>query len=99
MDMDIRFHPKARAELLSAARYYESKVPHLGEDFLNEIERVCQLLQQRPQIGTRYLHGTYRILTPRFPFAVVYRVAGSWRIEVIAVAHQRRRPGYWKEIR
>ncbi len=41
-----------------------------------------------------YLYGTRRYLLKRFPFVIVYRAAES-RIEIIAVAHGRRRPGYW----
>jgi hypothetical protein len=39
--------------------------------------------------------GVRRYVMCRFPFLVVYRVVGS-EIEVIAVAHARRRPGYWR---
>jgi hypothetical protein len=30
----------------------------------------------------------------RFPFNVLYRVAGG-AVQILAVAHHRRRPGYW----
>jgi len=39
--------------------------------------------------------GTRRYVMRRFPFVVVYRVVGS-TVEVVAVAHGRRKPGYWK---
>jgi hypothetical protein len=34
----------------------------------------------------------------RFPFTIVYEVTQT-RIAVIAVAHQRQRPGYWRARR
>ena len=43
---------------------------------------------------TEYLHGTRRALLGRFPYFVVYRER-SRKIEIIAVAHAKRRPGYW----
>jgi len=32
----------------------------------------------------------------RFPYFVVFRVALD-RIEIIAIAHERQRPGYWAD--
>jgi toxin ParE1/3/4 len=45
-----------------------------------------------------HLHGTRKFLLRRFPYAVVYRITES-AIQVIAVAHGRRRPSYWKSRR
>ncbi|MHB0958931.1 MAG: hypothetical protein ACYC0X_26630 [Pirellulaceae bacterium] len=42
-----------------------------------------------------YLSGTHRYLMKRFPFVVIYRVTTD-RIEIVAIAHGRRKPGYWK---
>ena len=46
-------------------------------------------------VGRLYLFGTQRYIMKRFPFVVVYRVAADG-IEVVAVAHGSRKPGYWK---
>jgi toxin ParE1/3/4 len=48
--------------------------------------------------GLGNLHGTRKYLLRRFPYAVIYRVTDE-AIEVVAVAHGRRRPGYWKTRR
>jgi toxin ParE1/3/4 len=40
--------------------------------------------------------GLRRYLFHRFPYMLVYRETGAV-ILVIAVAHARRRPGFWKE--
>jgi tRNA(Ile)-lysidine synthase TilS/MesJ len=37
-----------------------------------------------------------RWLCERFPYAVIYRIASDGSIRVLAVAHHRRRPGYWR---
>ncbi len=39
-------------------------------------------------------HGTRRLVLRRFPYNVFFRV-GTGEIVVVAVAHQRRRPGYY----
>jgi plasmid stabilization system protein ParE len=36
-----------------------------------------------------------RYLLKRYPFIIVYRIAAD-RIEIVAVAHGKRRPGYWR---
>jgi plasmid stabilization system protein ParE len=46
--------------------------------------------------GAPYLENCRRILLHRFPFFIVYRFRQA-RIEIVAVAHARRRPGYWRE--
>ena len=38
--------------------------------------------------------GTRRILLDRFPFTIDYRVTSN-TLNIVAVAHQKRRPGYW----
>lgn len=96
--MRLFFHPAAEREMIDAARYYESKVEKLGSDFLDEIAQLAIVLEQNPQLGTHYLHGTRRIITQRFPYSIIYRITQT-RIEVIAIAHQYRKPGYWKEKR
>jgi hypothetical protein len=47
-------------------------------------------------VGPSFLFGRCRYVMKRFPFVVVYRVTTD-RIEIIAVAHGSRKPGYWKK--
>jgi toxin ParE1/3/4 len=39
--------------------------------------------------------GNRRRVLHRFPYSVIYEAQGS-TVTVLAVAHHRRRPGYWK---
>jgi toxin ParE1/3/4 len=90
------FHPAAEAELLAAAEFYEARAPRLGLDFLAEVERVAARAAAQPKLGAPYAGGTRRLMARRFPYAVVYRERGGG-IEIVAVAHGGRRPGYWRE--
>ena len=93
--MKYWFHPEARTELIESIRYYESQQPGLGRRFLEAIMEALRRIQAHP--------GRYRVVfviwrqcrIPRFPFGIIYRVADR-RIEVIAVMHLRRKPGYWQ---
>jgi plasmid stabilization system protein ParE len=91
----IRFLPPAEAEFLQAMAHYEEQAPGLGADFVAEIERVVALIVAHPQLGTPGPWDTRRILIRRFPFNVVYQPQPDFLL-IVAVAHQRRRPGYWR---
>lgn len=79
-----------------AAGHYAERNAHLGKDFGAEVERVVALVAERPEAGASTLDGRRRWLLTRFPFAVVYRLAANGSVRVLAVAHHRRRPGYWQ---
>ena len=93
--MEVEFHPAADEELSAAATYYESRRAQLGLELTEEVEGVCTLISEYPEIG-RKVDSTHRgIPLRRFPFVVFYRVQGSI-IQITAVAHKRKRPGYWR---
>ena len=90
----IDIHPEAILEEDSAYLYYLARGLRAAELFRSELERAREAIQSAPETCASYLHGTRRYKLRRYPYIVVYRVAES-RIEVIAVAHGRRKPGYW----
>ena len=90
------FHPAASVEIVEAADYYESEVTGPGHAFIREFQRITSLVAEQPQIGQR-IHAELRsIVLGRFPYSIIYAVEPE-RIPVVAAAHQRRRPGYWRE--
>jgi len=93
-----RFHGLAVVELAEAVRWYESKRQGLGAEFLDEVARVIDFLQHSPELGTSTPahRSTRRCRVSRFPFSIVY-VARPDEIVVVAVAHMKRRPGYWQD--
>ena len=50
----------------------------------------------RPLACVSYLYGTRRLFLDRFPYFVVFRETAK-ELQVIAIAHAKRRPGYWKK--
>jgi toxin ParE1/3/4 len=89
------FHPDAEAELQDAALFYETRVNGLGKFFAAEVERTISLVRQFPQAGSPDARDCRRVVVARFPYSVVYRQTRD-SIVIVAVAHQRRRPGYWR---
>ena len=95
-DLPFWFHPDATAEALAIHDHYFGVASNLAEDFQAELERSRSVIARSPGTWPEYLHGTQRYLMKRFPYFVVYRVS-TMRIEIIAIAHERQRPGYWSE--
>ena len=94
--MKADFHPTASEEIIETTAYYEGEVPGLGDRFIAEVEKIIEVLCDQPNIGQSVGEELRRILLARFPYSLIYSIE-SERIWVIAVAHHRRRPGYWQE--
>jgi len=92
----LRFHPEAQAEMVEAARYYEVEKTGLGKRFLAAVQAATQKIRLFPQIYQRVEGDVRRCCVERFPFGVIFR-DGINEIQVIAVVHFKRAPGYWKK--
>lgn len=95
-NLPLEFHPDARIEVLEAYDWYAERSQDAADAFQEELQEAGRAIQRAPERWATYLFGTRRFLLKRYPFVVVYRV-GANRIEIVAVAHGRRTPGYWKE--
>ncbi len=90
----VEFHPEATAELNAAVGYYEQRVPGLGIEFRKEVEVAAQKIQAAPLRWMAYSKRTRRFLIRRFSHLVVFFEPAD-KILIVAVAHGKRRPGYW----
>lgn len=81
--------------MTEASRFYESEAAGLGSEFLEDVQRIVEVLREYPKLGRAVGRGLRRALLRRFPFSLIYAEESS-EILVVAVAHQRRRPGYWR---
>jgi toxin ParE1/3/4 len=94
----VTFHEEADAEVIDAARYYETQTPGLGISFLIDLENAVNELRAHPEAYQLISHDIRHKLLRRFPYIVLYAVEPD-RIRVLAVGHQRRRPDYWHHRR
>ncbi|MGH7332674.1 MAG: type II toxin-antitoxin system RelE/ParE family toxin [Candidatus Rokuibacteriota bacterium] len=95
----VRLSREAVAELAEAAQRYVARRPGLEVEFLAEVERILPLIGTSPASFPRLLDlpadlVVRRALLPRFPYAIVFMDLRT-EIRVLAVAHAKRRPGYW----
>lgn len=94
-----RLSEEAIDELLEAAAWYRARRPGLESEFFAEIDRVLPLIESSPASFPRLLDlpedlVIRRALLPRFPYALIFMDLGD-HVRVLAVAHAKRRPGYW----
>jgi plasmid stabilization system protein ParE len=90
----LRIHESARREVnLATVRHAESSLS-VGRRFRGELLRTFSRAAAAPQQYPPYLHGARRILLGKFPYFIVFF---DWQDEIytVAVAHAKRRPGYW----
>jgi plasmid stabilization system protein ParE len=94
--MKLEFLDQAKSELRAAREHYETERPGLGREFMLEVRDVVR------QIAQGLLHfqkvprsRTRRAFLKQFPFKIVFLV-GPDMIVFVAVAHQHRRPSYWR---
>ena len=99
MSRSVRFEPEALLEVSQAVNWYEDRRSGLGTDFLRALDAAVDRVAQQRILGLR-LPGldssstVRRVAVPRFPYQVVFQVVDEV-VRVLAVAHDRRRPGYW----
>jgi len=91
----IKLHSEARKEFFEAAEYYEEQVVGLGDDFIDEVEKVLEVIEQQPLSGTKITNNERRFLVSRFPYGIIYSVEEK-QITIFAVMNLRRKPGYWE---
>jgi len=89
------FHAQATAEFDDAAKWYETQRAGLGADFRAEVEDGLGRIQGNPQLFPRHSRTGFRkCFVHRFPYTIFFAEFGHC-IWIAAIAHQRRRPGYW----
>ena len=95
MARPIGFHPAVLAEAAAAASWYRERSAKAAAAFEAEIAHAMERIAGAPDRYPPYIDESRRILLRRFPYSIVYRL-NTDSIEIVAVAHWRRRPGYWR---
>jgi len=90
------FHPEARAEADESVEFYEARLNGLGLRFVTAIEATAERISTNPEAGAPLAGGFRKRIVPGFPYNIIYRAWEDY-IYLVAVAHHRRRPGYWRD--
>jgi toxin ParE1/3/4 len=88
--------PDAEAELATAMGWYEEKRRGLGDQLMTAVEAALSAIEDSPEAWPYWRRGQpYRkYVVMRFPFIVFFIVEAAV-VTVVAIAHDKRRPGYW----
>jgi len=92
----VAFHAEAAAELEAAFVWYAARSSKVAAQYLAELDRAIAIIGESPQSWERVIGPWRRYPLRRFPFLIYFRETDSG-IDIVAVAHGRRRPGYWQE--
>lgn len=86
----------AAKEARAAWSWYRARDLDAADCFLAEYDRTLTHIAEAPGRCPVHTEGTRRSNLRRFPYSVIFRERPEV-IEVVAVMHQRRSPGYWQE--
>jgi|HubBroStandDraft_1064217.scaffolds.fasta_scaffold116918_3 plasmid stabilization system protein ParE len=90
----LRIRSEARREIDEAFDWYFARSPEIARAFLDEIENSLRQVAAHAQRFPLYTANTRRRVLDRFPYSVIYSEKKHVLL-VVAVAHAKRRPGYW----
>ena len=82
-------------ELQAATEWYLERSVTAAAEFVREIDHALIRIAEAPERYPKTRFGRHRFVLLSFPYDVVYRIAAD-HVEVLAVAHHSRRPGYWR---
>ena len=95
MKQRVRLREEADRDLEEAASWYERQRSGLGQEFLDEVLTTLQSISDHPSLYPEVHRNTQRVLMPRFPFGIYFRVERS-HIVIVAVMHGSRHPRRWQ---
>jgi hypothetical protein len=90
----VRFHPRAAEEADNAHLWYRARNSHVADAFRSDLDAAIEAISDRARRWLRLFVRFRRLPMRRFPFSIVY-VERADTVDVIALAHHRRRPGFW----
>lgn len=91
----VSFNLAAEQETEAAFDWYYERSPHAAQAFFDELDKVISRICEAPERWPKYEKTCRRYIFPRFPFQLIYRFVDN-TVQVVAVAHGRRKPNYWK---
>lgn len=76
--------------------WYQERSESAALKFVSEVDQALDLVLASPQRWPAGEHRTRNFILRHFPFAVIYRETEKV-VQVLAIAHGHRLPGYWKD--
>ena len=90
----VRIHSEAQKEIDEAFEKYFAASREVAERFLIEVDISIERITASPKLYPRFSRKTRRRVLAEFPYSVIYQDKED-TVLIVAVAHAKRRPGYW----
>jgi plasmid stabilization system protein ParE len=96
----VRLRRIAKRDLREAVSWYRARDPQLASRFLDEVYKTLAMIEQFPLTGGPVFGinepQTRQLPVDNFPYQVVFRRL-KLRTAILAIAHERKKPGYWND--
>jgi plasmid stabilization system protein ParE len=93
--LPVDYHPGARRDFDESFDWYAERSIQAAMRFANAIDVALSAIAADPERFGAIDEVHRECPITQFPFRVVYQIMGN-RIVVAAIAHAKRRPGYWR---
>ena len=94
--MNVLYDDAAKRELADAVTWYAADSAHNAERFLAAVESLTSVIAAMPERFPRIAREARRARLKHFPYMIIY-VHDEQGLWIGALAHVKRRPGYWLE--
>lgn len=92
----VFFQRIASSEYRKAKDWYGAHSSPVAMNFVNAVDRTVARIEDHPErlpkIGKKYQY----IPVKRFPYILIFRSIAAKSFVIVAVAHTKRRPNYWR---
>ncbi len=92
----IEFHPEAIREIRETIEWYRVRNADVADEFRTLVKSAEALIERSPESWATYMLETRGFRFQKFPFVFVYIIRNE-KVFVIALAHTKRTPGYWRD--
>ena len=98
MSRMLSIHESAEREIEEESDFYDLESIGLGNVFIDDVQKAIDNISQFPEAATLVQDKLRKKMLSKFPYALFYATYPD-RIRILAVAHQKRRPYYWRKRR
>lgn len=93
--MRVVYSQGAQRDFHDGFRWYRKRSDQAAEGFVTSMEHTLERIIAHPERFRLIADNIRKAHFKRYPYSLIFRVLPD-RVKVYAVAHDKRRPGYWE---
>jgi plasmid stabilization system protein ParE len=91
----VRTSSAAESEITESLQFYFEESSDAASDFMAELDEASELIGQQPTLYPVYYEDVRVKQLDRFPFSIYFSI-GDDDVYILSVAHNSRKPDFWK---